>query len=425
MPARRFPVWILMLVLLPALVGAFVLGVWGFFAATARTLHSDPGGVGSVARAGIPAEWADRASRAGALARASLLDQNLPGLSVAVGAAGAVVWAEGFGSADLGSHELDFTGQLALDTLPGADRRSPVTPETRFRIVGVSMALTSAAVGLLLEDERLKLDADIRTYVPEFPEKPWPVTLRQLMAHQGGIQNDSGDEAPLMTRCDRTIDGLELDAFAGHALLFQPGTAVHYSTYGWILVSAAVEAAAREPFFAFMRSKVFEPLGMADTLPESWNAPIENRATFYFPRSAADTRYGPDLGREGDHSCFAGGGAFLSTPSDLARFAMALRKGALLKPATRDLLQTPQRLASGAATEYALGWKVETAQLAGQTVRLVRQDDRRSVGASTTLLIFPERDLVVAVMSNITFADTSTVATKVAEIFAERQVPTF
>jgi CubicO group peptidase (beta-lactamase class C family) len=420
MAARRFPVWILILVLVPAVLGAFVLGIWGFFAATARTLHPDPEAGGSVARLGTPAEWADRAGRARTIVRASLLDQNLPGLSLAVGAGDTLVWAEGFGSADLGSHELDFTGQLALDTVPANDRRSPVTPDTRFRIVGVSMALTSAAVGLLLEDERLNLDADIRTYVPEFPEKPWPVTLRQLMAHQAGIQNDGGDEAPLMTRCDRTLDGLVLDNFAAHSLHFQPGTGVHYSTYGWILVSAAIEAAAREPFFGFMRTKIFEPLGMADTLPESWNAPIENRATFYHPRYAADTRYGPDLAREGDHSCFAGGGAFLSTPSDLVRFAIALRRGSLLKPATVDLLQTPQRLASGAATDYALGWKVETAQLAGQPVRLVRQDDRRSVGASTTLLIFPERDLVVAVMSNTTFADTSTVATKVAEIFAER-----
>jgi hypothetical protein len=99
---------------------------------------------------------------------------------------------------------------------------------------------------------------------------------------------------------------------------------------------------------------------------------------------------------------------------------MALRHGLLLKPATTDLLQTQQSLASGAATNYALGWKIETTQLAGQIQRLVRQDDRRSVGTSTTLLIFPERDLTVAVMSNITFADTSTVATKIAEIFAER-----
>ena len=101
----------------------------------------------------------------GGLARASLLGQNLPGLSVAVGVGGDIVWAEGFGWADI-------------------EKRVPVAPGMRFRTGGVSMALTSAAVGLLLEKGRLNLDVEIQTYVPAFPEKQWPVTLRHLMGHR-------------------------------------------------------------------------------------------------------------------------------------------------------------------------------------------------------------------------------------------------
>ena len=217
------------------------------------------------------------------------------------------------------------------------------------------------------------------------------------------------------------VDALQQeDHFADRPLLFEPGTRYRYSTYGWILASAAAEAAANEPFFRLTRSRIFEPLGMNDTLPESWTEPIRNRATFYHPRFAADTRYGPDLAREGDHSCFAGAGAFLSTPSDLVRFGLAIIGGTLLQPGTIALLQTPQRLASGEETRSGLGWDLETVPLAGEPARLVRQDDRRSVGGSTSFLTFPERGLVVAVTSNITFADTSSVALKIAEVFAEQ-----
>src|SRR6185295_17787769 len=178
--------------------------------------------------------------------------------------------------------------------------RVAVSPEMRFRTGGASMALTSAAVGLLLEKDRLKLDDEIQTYVPAFTKQQWPVTLRQLMGHVAGVRKDAGDEEPLFsTRCERTADGLQ--RVAERPLLFEPGTRYRYSTYGWIVVSAAVEAAAGEPFFTFMRSQIFEPLRMDDTVPESWTEPIPNRAAFYHPRFAADTRYGPDLVLEGDH----------------------------------------------------------------------------------------------------------------------------
>ena len=126
------------------------------------------------------------------------------------------------------------------------------------------MALTSAAVGLLLEKEKLHLDTEIQTYVSAFPDKQWPVTLRQLMGHLAGVRNDGGDEEPLFSeRCERTADGLK--RFAEHSAAVRAGHPVPLFELGWILVSAAVEAAAEEPFFTFMRTQIFKPLGMSDT----------------------------------------------------------------------------------------------------------------------------------------------------------------
>ena len=118
----------------------------------------------------------------------------------------------------------------------------PVAPDTGFRVADASNALTSAAVGLLLEKNVLRLDDDIELDVPEFPKKPWPVTLGQLMAQVAGVTTDHGGEAPLSNasssdgnpaaRCERTVDGLQLDNFAERELLFEPEWTALRATVG-------------------------------------------------------------------------------------------------------------------------------------------------------------------------------------------------
>lgn len=393
----RKHVWLALIAVPPALLFAAFMGVHGYMVATATPLHPDPAQVPSITHVAPARQWAGAAAQGRQAVRAGLTEQNLPGLSVAVGAGGDIVWAEGFGWADL-------------------DNRVAVAPTMRFRIGAASMALTSVAVGLLLDKNRLNLDDEVQTYVVSFPKKQWPVTLRQLMGHTAGIRSDAGDEEPLSVRCERTAEGLQ--RFAERPLLFEPDTRYRYSTYGWILVSAAVEGAAEEPFFTFMRTQVFEPLGMHDTRADAAAEPIPDRATFYYPRYAADPRYGLHLAREGDYSCFAGAGAFLSTPSDLVRFGMAVSGGKLLQPATVKMLQTPQRLTSGAGTGYGLGWELATVPLAGEPTPMVGHDSEFTIGGSASLAMFPDRGIVVAVTSNISFADTSSVAVKIAEAFA-------
>jgi serine beta-lactamase-like protein LACTB, mitochondrial len=209
-------------------------------------------------------------------------------------------------------------------------------------------------------------------------------------------------------------------SFADRPLLFEPGTQYRYSSYGWILVSAALEAAAGEPFLTFMRRQVFEPLGMRDTMADSAEKRIPNRATPYFPRFAADPRYGLHLMRPVDYSCYAGSSVFLSTPSDLVRFGTAINRGRLLKPTTVQLLQTPQRLASEQETGYGLGWDSETVALAGEQTRWVGHDGTSLGGTVASLMTFPEHGIVVSVTSNISYADTPALALKIAQAFADQ-----
>ena len=399
MVKRRTETWVSLIVLAIGLALAVILGLFGYMIATAP-LHPNPEDVPSVAHSVPSAKWTAAVKQGQQIVHADLIEQNLPGLSVAVGAGRDIVWAEGFGWADL-------------------EKRTPMSPDMLFRIGTASTALTSAAVGLLMESGRLNLDDEIQKYVPEFPKKQWPVTVRQLLGHVAGIPNDGGDEGPLFTkRCERPVDALQFLTGYERELLFEPGTQYHYSSYGWILVSAAVEAAAAEPFLTFMRKQIFEPLGMDDTKPDSATEPIPNRATPYFPRFGADPGYGLHLMRDIDYSCYAGASAFLSTPSDLVRFAMAINSGKLLQPATVRLLQTSQRLASGQETGYGLGWDLETVPWAGEQTRMAGHEGESLGGKVASLMTFPEHGIVVAVTSNISYADTSAVALKIAQAFA-------
>ena len=389
--------WVAVLLLAPALL---ILVVVGLFVAAASTppIHQNASDLSAVMGTSPSSAWTASVDKARQIVRADVIEQNLPGVSVAVGAGGELVWAEGFGWADI-------------------EQKIPVEPDTRFRIGTASMMLTSAALGLLIEKEQLKLDEKIQTYVPDYPEKEWPVTLRQLMGHVAGVRPDAGDEEPIGTRCDETREGVQ--RFANYKLLFEPGTDYRFTTYGWTLLSAAIDGVAGEPFNTFMRKQVFEPLQMTHT--DTNGEPARDRAVFYFPKFAANTRYGPQEPAEEDFSCFFGAAAFLTTASDLVRFGLAIKGGKLLKPETVQMLQTPQALKSGKETGYALGWDLETAELSGEQVTVVGHDGDLRGGMVASFITFPNRDLVVAVLSNTAFADTYSVGLKIAAAFDLRR----
>jgi serine beta-lactamase-like protein LACTB, mitochondrial len=396
---NRIETWLAVLVGVAALGLLAIAGLWVYVSATATPLHPNAQDVSAVSQSAPTPRWAGAVDDARQIVRAAITEQNLPGLSIAVGIGGEIVWAEGFGWADL-------------------EKKTPVAPDTRFRIGTASTPLTAAAVGLLLEQGRLSLDEPIQKHVPEFPEKPWPVTLRQVMGHLAGLPNDGGDESELFGQhCDRPVDALQ--HFAGRSLRFEPGTEYRFSNYSWIVVSAAIEAAADQLFLTFMRQQIFEPLSMHDTEADSSNAATGDRATSYFPRFAADPRYGPDVMRDIDLSCYAGSSVFVSTPSDLVRFAMAINGGKLLKPETVQLLEAPQRTTSGAETGYGLGWDLETATINGKHTPVVGHDGDLLGGMMSSLMTFREQGIVVSVTSNTSYADTATLATKIAEAFAK------
>ena len=322
----------------------------------------------------VPPVYASTVARARALV-CDKLAGRISGLQVAVGVDGKLVWSEGFGYADVA-------------------RKIPVTAETQFRIGSVSKPMTAAAVALLYEQGKLDLDAPVQRYVPSFPDKGVPITTRQLAGHLAGIRHYRGDEFLLNRRFTSVLEGLTI--FQGDSLLFPPGTKFSYSTYGWNLISAVVEAAAGQDFLSYMGQNVFRPLGMTHTAADRVDSLIPNRTRFY--ERAADGAF--VLAPPVDNSYKWAGGGFVSTAEDLVKFGSAMLRPGFLKAGTLELLFTSQKTRAGEPTGYGVGWFVSTDSLGHRWVF----HGGSSVGGTTAFGVDRDSRVVVAITSNLSNA---------------------
>ena len=266
------------------------------------------------------------------LVDAEMAAQRLPAVSLALSLDEHTVWARALGFSDL-------EDDAAASTV------------TVFRTASIAKPITAAAVMLLVERGKLDLDADVRAYVPEFPEKSSRVTLRHLLGHLGGIRWYRDDTETNSTR--RYRDLLDaLSAFADDPLVHEPGTKYLYSSYGFVLAGLAAERASGLPFADFLRESVFTPLRMTATRLDDAQALIRNRARGYYIGGDGVTRNAPYLDTSGRWP----GGGLVTTAEDLVNFATGLPQ--LLRPASLRLMWTPQTTRDGASTGYGLGWGI-------------------------------------------------------------------
>jgi CubicO group peptidase (beta-lactamase class C family) len=328
------------------------------------------------------------------LAARALREGRWPGLAVAVAVDGELVWSQGFGYADV-------------------ERRRPVDPRrSQFRIGSISKSLTAAGLGVLLDDAAVDLDAPVRRYVPSFPEKRYPLTLRQLGGHLGGMRHYRGLEFMLNRPYATVVDGLAI--FAADTLLFEPGSRYNYSTYGFNLLSAAMETAARADFLTFMKKEVFRPLKMRRTKADLADRKFARRVQFY---NLADTQLvvAPHV----DNSYKWAGGGFLSTAEDLIRFGEAMREGEFLSPETRSVLLTSQTTAAGERTGYGIGFRDHR----DEAQRRWFGHSGGSVGGTSYLVVYPEQEVVVVTLVNLSGAQLGELPFAIAQLFLKGDTP--
>ena len=257
------------------------------------------------------------------------------GTSVAVSACGQIVWQAGFGFADI-------------------EAQTPVTIDTLFRAGSVAKTLTSP---LLVQAEargELDLDADIRTYFQAFPPKEHEFSTRQLAGHTAGIRHYSGDEFASNVAFDTVSDGLVI--FQDDPLEFEPGTQYSYSSYGWNLLSAVVEGATGRDYLELMQTDVFDPAGMDSTFAEGRADTPGGQVTYYlYDQEDRAMVVAPPV----NNSIKWASGGFVSTPTDLLRFGLAMEDGTLVSPEAYQAMRETMHTADGTATNYGLGWAID------------------------------------------------------------------
>jgi CubicO group peptidase (beta-lactamase class C family) len=326
--------------------------------------------------------------QARALILEEMEDKEYPGLAISVWRQGELIWSEGFGYANI-------------------EDEVPVSPsESLFRIGSISKALTSAGLARLVAEREFDLDAPIQQYVPYFPKKRWTITTRQVAQHTAGIRHYRGLEFWSNVHYDHVRDALAV--FMEDTLLFRPGSDYAYSSYGWNLVSAAIEGSAGVPFIEFMQSNVFEPLGMHHTHPDDVKLTKLNRVTFYDYLNEVNT-VSPDV----DLSIKWAGGGFLSTSEDLIRFGEAMLHHRLVDLKTTQSFWTPAALEDGKSTNYGLGWASRTTEVDAQWVG----HGGGSIGGSSMFIIYPDEELIVVLLINRTRAAAQSLAFRVATAF--------
>jgi serine beta-lactamase-like protein LACTB len=260
--------------------------------------------------------------------------EMVPGISVAIADSEGIVWAKGYGFADL-------ENQVAM------------TNKHKMRVGSVAKLITVAGLMRLYEQEKLSLDSPITEYVDVWPKSHAPITLRQLAAHTAGVRSYKNNAEFLLNQhFSNTVSSLNL--FKDDPLLFQPGTDLKYSTFGFSVIAAAMEGADKKRNFKqIIQQEVFNPLNMQDTVFDDQADIIALRQRPYVVREGKLLN-----APQSDHSNKYAGGGFIASPSDISRFAVTHSNEGYLKKTSLDSIFMRAKLDDGKAQAYGIGWMI-------------------------------------------------------------------
>ncbi|MER7334290.1 MULTISPECIES: serine hydrolase domain-containing protein [unclassified Micromonospora] len=297
---------------------------------------------GSVALAASPAPATPAAPPAGVDAAAvdAVVRQyrdatGLPGAAVAVTRGTGVVHAAGYGHTPAGD---------------------PVTAHTPMAVASVSKSFTALAVMQLVEAGRVQLDGPVHRHLPEFTmadPRASRITVRQLLDQTSGMSDTT------FPAFSRRQPGSLREAVAGMRtarLAADPGTRWEYHNPNFQVAARLVEVVSGRPFDDYLRTYVFDPLGMADsrTLDVARELPPSARGHLMILGAAVAVPEPPAFGN--------GSGGVLSSAHDMAAWLIAQgNQGrgpdgtAILSPSGIATLHSP----SAVSDSYALGWSVE------------------------------------------------------------------
>ncbi|MDQ3064342.1 MAG: beta-lactamase family protein [Acidobacteriota bacterium] len=301
--------------------------------------------------------------------------QSVPALSIAIVEDNQLRFQRGYGMADV-------------------ENFVPAKASTVYRIASVSKSLTAVAAMQLVERGKLDLDAPVQKYVPSFPAKNFPITTRQLLAHLSGVRHYKRGEGERTNRYGSLTDALAI--FKDDPLEHEPGTRFTYTTFGYTLLGAVIESASATKYEDYLRENVYKPAGMSHTQVDDFYVVIPNRAEGYGRFENGDLRNAALM----DSSYKIPGGGLVSTAEDLARFAINVQNGTLIKQEVFAQMTKSQKTSDGRETNYGYGWFVE--------MREGRLQGEGSIwhggvqpGFTSDLWLLPKKRFALVILTNL------------------------
>ncbi len=321
-------------------------------------------------------------------------EQNIPGIAVTVIKNGKVQLNEGYGYARLNdSVKVDPSNTL-------------------FRVASISKSMTSALMIALQKEGKLHLDSSVARYIPKYLEGKSDFTVRQLGGHLAGIRSYKNKEFYSNIPYQSTSEAIEV--FIHDPLKHEPGSKYLYSSYGWNLLSVVCEYAGGSPYLDLMREKVFGPYELSHTYPNTKvaeKAHQQNDRTGYYRLTDGKITEEPEV----DLSNKWAGGGFESTSEDVARFAQKFWFSEMISNDLRTDYTTPQKTDDGKSTKYGVAW-----------VSGVDDKGRQwyghaggGVGAKAMMIVYPEEELVIVVLSNCSNAKLREIYFGLADIYTK------
>ena len=302
------------------------------------------------------------------LAETFLQQTNTPGLSIAVRKDGKMLYAKGFGFANL-------------------EEKIKMDPTIRLRTASVAKVITATALGRLVSEGKLDFDAPITKYVPYIQKSYAQLTTRQLAGHTSGLAHK-----PKGTKYEKKqFDNIkETVALMQRPLLFEPDTDYKYSTYAFNLLAAVIEGASGEKYMDYMNEAVFKPLGMLHTFPENIETLTNKDAQVYQLKKGQLSK-----DKLTNASYKLPGAGFRSTPTDLVKMMDAYATGFISKDIIKDMFNSHQ-LKNGKKTNVGIVWRssVDTFN------NMVIEHAGNWRGARTVVVYYPKDNLSISLMIN-------------------------
>lgn len=287
----------------------------------------------------------------------------------------------------------------------------PLAPEQVFRIASITKSFTGALLLQMAARGEVSLDAPAVRYLPGVPLDP-RITLRQLLSHTAGVAE--ADAVPQPPLGDGEVPIAEqVRRIAARPLSFEPGTRQRYSNAGYILFAAVIEKVTGQSWDEAMRTRLFVPLGLAETGYERPDAIVPGRAHGYSTDKGVLHNATPL-----NLSIPKTAGSLRSTAADLLRWMRALSQGKVVGAAGFAEMSRPALASVGVQERYGLGlyrWQIRGQDAIGHTGQIN--------GFTSALFYLPAEDATVVVLANNDSFDAQTLARRMAAIVIGKPYP--